>query len=171
MIKPFQGTYPQIAPNAFITENATIIGQVTIGEASSVWYNAILRGDVDAIHIGQRTNLQDAVIAHCTTNRCPTIVGNEVTVGHAAILHGCTIADQVLIGMGAKVLDEAIVPSHCVVAAGALVLERQELAAGYLYAGVPARKVKALTQAQIAGIQQSALHYVENARLHREISG
>lgn len=169
MLKPFKSFSPEIAEGVFVAENATIIGQVKIGKDSSVWYQAVLRGDVDAIVIGERTNIQDAAIVHCTTFRTPTIIGNDVTVGHRAILHGCQIGDEVLIGMGAIILDEAVVPKHTVVAAGALVTERMVLESGWLYAGIPAKKIKQLTPQQIEMFRLSAAHYVETARLHDEL--
>ncbi len=164
MIKKFLSHTPQIAEGVFIAENATIIGRVFIGKDSSVWYNAILRGDVDEIRVGERTNIQDAAILHCSTYRQPTVIGNDVTIGHGAMIHGCTIEDEVLIGMGAIILDEAFIPRHTVVAAGALITERSVLESGFLYAGVPAQKVKALSSEQIAMLKMSALHYVENAK-------
>lgn len=164
MIKKFLSHTPQIAEGVFIAENATIIGRVFIGKDSSVWYNAILRGDVDEIWVGERTNIQDAAILHCSTHRQPTRIGNDVTIGHGAMIHGCTIEDEVLIGMGAIILDEAFIPKHTVVAAGALITERCVLESGFLYAGIPAKKVKALSPEQIAMLKMSALHYVENAK-------
>lgn len=163
LLLPYHGIVPTIAEGVFLAENATIIGEVTIGSGSSVWYQAVLRGDVDAIHIGQNSNIQDGTIIHCTTHRCPTVIGNRVTVGHRAILHGCTLEDEVLIGMGAIVLDEALVPTHTIVAAGAVITERMQLESGYLYAGVPARKIKALTPEQIAGIKLGAAGYVQKS--------
>ncbi len=164
MIKNFLSYSPQIAEGVFIAENATIIGRVSIGKDSSVWYNAILRGDVDEIHIGERTNIQDAAILHCSVQRQAVIIGNDVTIGHGAMIHGCTIEDEVLIGMGAIILDEAYIPKHTVVAAGALVTERSVLESGFLYAGMPAKKIKALSPEQIALLKVSAAHYVENAK-------
>lgn len=166
MIKPYQSHIPQISEDVFVAENATIIGEVRIGAQSSVWYQAVLRGDVGAIVIGERTNIQDGAILHCTSGRSQTLVGNEVVVGHRAILHGCTVHDQALIGMGAIVLDEALVPSHTVVAAGALITEKMVLESGFLYAGVPAKKIKALSPQQIQLIQLAALSYIEKARFH-----
>ena len=168
LLQPYRGIFPVFAPDVFLAENATVIGDVQIGAGSSVWYMAVLRGDVEAIRIGRETNLQDAVIVHCSTGRCPAVVGDRVTVGHRAILHGCTIGDEVLIGMGAIVLDEAVVPPHTIVAAGALVTERMVLETGFLYAGLPAKKIKALSPAQIEGIRQGALHYVEKAQEYRQ---
>jgi carbonic anhydrase/acetyltransferase-like protein (isoleucine patch superfamily) len=168
LIQPYRGILPVVAPDVFVAENATLIGDVQVGEGSSIWYQAVLRGDVDAIRIGRETNLQDAVIVHCTTGRCPTMVGDRVIVGHRAILHGCTIGDEVLIGMGAIVLDEAVVPMHTIVAAGSLVPERMVLESGFLYAGVPVRKIKQLSPSQVESIRLGALHYVEKAREYRE---
>ncbi|MEO1451249.1 MAG: gamma carbonic anhydrase family protein, partial [Bacteroidota bacterium] len=135
---------------------------------SSVWFQAVLRGDVGAIRIGKRTNIQDHALLHCSTGRTPTLVGNDVVIGHRAILHGCTVEDAVLIGMGAIILDEAIVPTHTIVAAGALVTEGKTLESGFLYAGVPARKLKPLTPQQIAGIPTGAAGYVEKAAWYRQ---
>lgn len=170
MIKNFLSYSPQIAEDVFVAENATVIGRVFIGKDSSIWYNAILRGDVDEIRIGERTNIQDAAILHCSTHRSPTVIGNDVTIGHQAMIHGCTIGDEVLIGMGAIILDEVVIPKHTVVAAGALITERSVLESGFLYAGVPAKKIKALSPEQISMLKLSALHYVENAKAHQQTS-
>ncbi|MEZ4684526.1 MAG: gamma carbonic anhydrase family protein [Bacteroidia bacterium] len=162
-IKAFRSTNPQIHELARLAETAVIIGDVVIGKNSSVWFGAVLRGDVQAIRIGERSNIQDGAILHASTGRVPCIVGSDVTVGHQAILHGCTVHDEALIGMGAVILDEAVVPSFTIVAAKALVLERTVLESGFLYAGIPAKKIKALSPDQIKGIRESAAHYVENA--------
>ncbi len=163
-VLPYHNIWPKIAKGVFVAQGATIIGDVTIGPESSIWFNAVLRGDLEAIVIGQRSNIQDGCIIHTSTHRCPTIVGNDVTLGHGAMLHGCTIEDEVLIGMGAIILDEAVVPRHTLVAAGALVPERVALESGWLYAGVPARKVKRLTEAQLEGILAGARGYVEKGK-------
>ncbi len=157
---------PEIGENVFIAENASVIGRVKIGNESSIWYNVVLRGDVDEIIIGERTNIQDGAILHCSSLRTPVIIGNDVTIGHHALIHGCRIGDEVLVGMGAIILDEVVIPSHTVIGAGALITERSELESGWLYAGIPARKIKALTPAQILHLKSSATHYVENAKLH-----
>jgi carbonic anhydrase/acetyltransferase-like protein (isoleucine patch superfamily) len=167
LIKPFKSHQPQIAADVFVAENATIIGEVEIGAQSSIWYQAVLRGDVGAIRIGERTNIQDGAILHCTTGRTPVLVGNDVVVGHRAILHGCTVEDEALIGMGAIVLDEAVVPKHTIIAAGALVPEGKKLESGFLYAGVPAKKLKPLNLQQIQMIRFGALGYVEKAKHHK----
>ncbi|MEO0471774.1 MAG: gamma carbonic anhydrase family protein [Bacteroidota bacterium] len=166
LIKDYQKHSPKIDSTARLAENATVIGEVFIGAQSSIWYQVVLRGDVGAIHIGERTNIQDAAILHCSTGRTPCIVGNDVVVGHRAILHGCTVEDEALIGMGAIVLDEAVVPTHCIVAAGAVVPEGKKLESGWLYAGIPAKKIKAISPQHIAMIKMGAAHYVENADLH-----
>ncbi|RMG20211.1 MAG: gamma carbonic anhydrase family protein [Bacteroidetes bacterium] len=167
MIQAYKTYFPQIAADAFLADNATLIGQVRVGSQSSIWYQAVLRGDVGAIHIGERSSIQDGTIIHCTTGRSPVVVGNDVIVGHRVILHGCTIEDEVLVGMGAIVLDEARLPSHCLLAAGALVPEGMQLESGYLYAGIPARKIKALRPEQIEQIRAGARHYVEKAQWYR----
>ncbi|WNJ16278.1 gamma carbonic anhydrase family protein [Pontibacter sp. G13] len=166
LIKSYQSHKPVIASDVFLAENATVIGEVQIGAQSSVWYFAVLRGDVGAIKIGERTNIQDHAMIHCTTGLTPTVIGNDVVVGHRAILHGCTVEDECLIGMGAIVLDEALVPTHTIVAAGALVPAGKQLESGYLYAGIPAKKIKPLTPKHIEMIREGASHYVENARHH-----
>jgi carbonic anhydrase/acetyltransferase-like protein (isoleucine patch superfamily) len=168
LIKTFKQHTPQVAEGVFVAENATLIGEVFLATGSSVWYGAVLRGDVGAIRVGENSNIQDHALLHCTTGRTPCVVGKGVVVGHRAILHGCTIEDECLIGMGAIVLDEALVPRHTVVAAGALVTEGKQLESGFLYAGVPARKVKALTPAQIEQIRRGASHYVAVSQVHRD---
>ncbi|MEM6344364.1 MAG: gamma carbonic anhydrase family protein [Bacteroidota bacterium] len=164
LIKPYKEFHPGFGPEVFLAENATIIGEVRIGAQSSVWYQAVLRGDVGAILIGERSNIQDAAILHCTTGGTPTIVGNDVVVGHRAVLHGCTIEDEVLVGMGAIILDGAVVQKHCIVAAGALVPEGKILESGYLYAGVPAKQIKKISPEQIEMIRYGARGYVEKAK-------
>lgn len=166
LIKAWRGESPQTTHPVYLAENATLIGRVHIGRESSLWYNAVARGDVEAIFIGEQSNIQDGAILHCSTGRSPLRIGSRVTVGHAAILHGCTLHDELLIGMGATVLDDAVVPSHTLVAAGALVPERMVLESGFLYAGIPAKKIRPLTEAEIAHIRRSALHYVEMAKQH-----
>jgi len=168
LIKSFKGIFPEIAENVFLAENATIVGKVTIKKDANIWYNAVLRGDVGEIIIGERTNIQDGVMIHCSTNRTPTIIGADVTVGHHAIVHGCTIEGECLIGMGAIVMDEAYVPKHTIVAAGAVVLERMKLESGFLYAGIPAKKIKPIPVEQFPLFSGIADHYVENASFHKE---
>ena len=142
IIKAVQGILPDIDSTVFIADNATIVGQVTIGAGSSVWFNAIIRGDVNTITIGERTNIQDAAMIHCTYQKASTTIGNDVSIGHLAIVHGCTIKDHVLIGMRALVMDHAVVEPYCIIAAGSLVLENTICESGYIYAGSPAKKSK-----------------------------
>ncbi len=146
--------------NCFIAENATLVGDIILGDECSVWFNAVIRGDVNSIRVGHKTNIQDAVVIHCTYERAATTIGNNVTIGHKAIVHGCTLEDNVLIGMGAIVMDNAVVQKNCIVAAGAIVLENTVCESGYIYAGIPARKVKQLSEAQIANIDRLANNYV-----------
>lgn len=159
LIHAVQGKTPRIAATVFLAPTSVVVGEVSIGERSSVWFQVVLRGDVNSISIGDDSNIQDGAIVHCTYQTAPTVIGSGVTVGHGAIVHGCTIHDHVLIGMGAIVMDHAVVPSDTIVAAGALVREGMALEAGCLYAGVPARKVKALSPEQIAGIRRYAEYY------------
>ena len=146
--------------DSYIAENATIIGDVVLGDNCTVWFNAVIRGDVNAIRIGNKTNIQDGAVIHCTYQRAATTIGNNVSVGHNAIVHGCTVEDDVLIGMGSIVMDNAVVQRHCIVAAGSVVLENTICESGYIYAGVPAKKVKALSPEQIAGMAKTADNYV-----------
>ena len=145
LIKPVKGILPQFGQNCYLTENATIVGDVQMGDDCSVWFQAVVRGDVNQIRIGNKVNIQDGAIIHCTYERAPTSIGNGVSIGHRAIVHGCTLHDHVLVGMGAIIMDHAVVEENVLIAAGAVVLENSHLASGYIYAGVPARKVKALS--------------------------
>lgn len=168
LIKTYQSHRPKFDPSVYLAENATLIGDIEIGAHSNVWYSAVLRGDVGPIRIGERSSIQDLVMIHCTLNHSRTTIGDDVIVGHGAILHGCTIEDQVLIGMNATVLDRAVIPRHTIVAAQALVPEGKVLESGYIYAGVPAKKLKPLTEAQIAHFAASAARYVRYAEDHRQ---
>ena len=141
--------------DCYIAENATIVGDVVLGDTCTVWFNAVIRGDVNAIRIGNKTNIQDGAVIHCTYLRAATTIGNNVSIGHNAIVHGCTVEDDVLIGMGSVVMDNAVVQRHCIVAAGSVVLENTICESGFIYAGVPAKKVKALSEAQIAGMAKT----------------
>ncbi|MGV3505237.1 MAG: gamma carbonic anhydrase family protein [Adhaeribacter sp.] len=160
LILPVKDIYPQIGKDSFIAENATIVGDVVMGEACTVWFNAVIRGDVNAIRIGSKTNIQDGAVIHCTYQKAATTIGSNVSIGHRALVHGCTVEDNVLIGMGAIVMDHAVVQTNCLVAAGAIVLENTLCESGYIYAGIPARKVKALSAEQIAGMGKTADNYV-----------
>ena len=148
LIKSVKGIAPTFGKNCYLAENATIVGDVVMGDDCSVWFQAVIRGDVHQIRIGNKVNVQDGAIIHCTYQKAPTTIGHNVSIGHRAIVHGCTVEDNVLIGMGAIVMDHAHVPSNCLIAAGAVVLENSKLESGYIYAGVPAKKIKALSAEQ-----------------------
>lgn len=160
LILPVTNIYPKLGENCFIAENATIVGDVVLGNDCSVWFNTVIRGDVNSIRIGNKTNIQDGAVIHCTYQRAATVIGNNVSIGHNAIVHGCTVEDNVLIGMGAIVMDNAVVQTNCIVAAGAIVLENTICESGYIYAGIPAKKVKPVSEAQIAGLDKTANNYV-----------
>ncbi len=145
LIKPVKGIYPSFGTNCYLAENATILGDVTMGDECSVWFQAVVRGDVHYIKIGNKVNIQDGAVIHATYQKSPTTIGNNVSIGHRAIVHGCTIHDNVLVGMGAIVMDNVVVEENVLIAAGAVVLENSRLESGHVYAGVPAKKVKALT--------------------------
>ncbi|MBL1143532.1 MAG: gamma carbonic anhydrase family protein [Bacteroidetes bacterium] len=142
LIKTVRGKTPKKGTNCYFAENATIIGEVEMGNDCSVWFNAVIRGDVHYIKMGNQVNVQDGAVIHCTYQKSPTTIGNSVSIGHNAIVHGCTIHDHVLIGMGAIVMDDVVVESGSIVAAGAVVLQGTHIAAGSIYAGVPAKLVK-----------------------------
>lgn len=163
LIKEVKGKKPVFGKDCFVAENATITGDVVMGDQCSIWFNAVIRGDVHSIRMGNKVNVQDAAIIHCTYQKAPTEIGNNVSIGHAAIVHGCTLKDNVLVGMRAVVMDHAVVESNSIVAAGAVVLENTVVEAGSVYAGVPAKKVKniseALTKDQIERIANNYVMY------------
>ncbi|MXV49785.1 gamma carbonic anhydrase family protein [Pedobacter sp. HMF7647] len=148
VILPVKGVEPSFGENCFIAENATVVGSVVIGKNCSVWFNAVVRGDVNSITIGDNTNIQDGAVIHCTYLKAATFIGNNVSVGHLAIVHGCIINDNVLIGMRAVVMDHAVIEPYCIIAAGSVVLENTLCESGYLYAGTPAKKIKPITEEQ-----------------------
>lgn len=160
MIHPFKGTKPKIDASALVVDSAQIIGEVTIGEESSVWFNAVIRGDVNHISIGKRTNIQDGCVLHVARKSLPLIIGDEVTVGHNATLHACTIGSQCLIGMAATVMDGAEIGEHSIVGAGALVTPGTKIPPKSLVLGSPARVKRELTDEEIRGIRESAANYV-----------
>lgn len=160
LILPVKDKKPLLGKNCFVAENATIAGDVKLGDECSVWFNAVIRGDVNSIEIGNRSNIQDGAVIHCTYEKAATKVGNEVSIGHRAIVHGCTIEDNVLIGMGAIVMDKAVVQKNCIIAAGAVVLENTICESGSIYAGVPAKKVKQLSEEQISKMKKTAGNYI-----------
>jgi carbonic anhydrase/acetyltransferase-like protein (isoleucine patch superfamily) len=157
-----QGKDPQFGENCFIAPNATIVGDVIMGNECSIWFNAVLRGDVHYIKMGNKVNVQDGAVIHCTYLKHPTTIGNNVSIGHNALVHGCTIHDNVLIGMGSIVMDGCVVHSNSIIAAGAVVLEGTIVEEGSIYAGVPAKKVKMVSEAMITGeINRIADNYVK----------
>ena len=150
-ILPVKGIMPTMGNDCFIAPNATIVGDVIMGDGCSVWFNAVIRGDVNSIRMGNKVNVQDGAIIHCTYEKTKTIIGNSVSIGHNAIVHGCTVEDNVLIGMGAIVMDNVHIGSNTIIAAGAVVLENTQVEAGAIYAGVPAKKVKSISESLISG--------------------
>lgn len=145
LIKPVKGISPVFGNNIYLAENATVVGEVIMGDDCTVWFNAVVRGDVHYIHIGNKVNIQDGAIIHCTYQKHPTTIGNNVSIGHRAMVHGCTVEDNVLIGMGAIVMDNVYVEKNSIIAAGAVVLENTRVESGSIYAGVPAKKVKTMS--------------------------
>lgn len=164
IILPYQGTLPQIDPSTFVAENVTVIGDTIIGADCGIWFGCVLRGDVNIIRIGARTNIQDGTVIHVATNGQGTFVGDDVTVGHMALLHACTVEDGALIGMKACVMDGAKVGARSIVAAGALVTPGKQIPGGQLWAGSPARYVRDLTDEDYKHLQWSASHYVGLAK-------
>lgn len=169
IIKPVRGIHPQIPDDCFIAENATIVGEVTMGSKCSVWFNAVIRGDVHFIKLGDKVNVQDGAVIHATYEKSPTTIGNNVSIGHNAIVHGCTIEDNVLIGMGSIVMDDCIIESNSIIAAGAVVTKNTIVASGSIYAGVPAKKVKDISKELISGeIDRIAHNYVKYSSWFKE---
>jgi carbonic anhydrase/acetyltransferase-like protein (isoleucine patch superfamily) len=164
VILPVEGKTPEFGANCFIAPNATIVGDVIAGDDCSFWFNTVVRGDVNFIRIGNKVNIQDGACIHCTYERCGTTIGNNVSIGHHAIVHGCTLKDNVLIGMGAIVMDNAVVHSDTIIAAGTVVLENSVCEPGSIYAGVPAKKVRDISEELIHGqINRIANNYVKYA--------
>jgi carbonic anhydrase/acetyltransferase-like protein (isoleucine patch superfamily) len=166
IVRSYDGCFPKIADSAWVAPGAVVVGDVEIGEDSSVWYGVVLRGDVHQIRIGPRTNLQDGAVVHVTAGRFGTTVGAEVTVGHRAVVHGCYVGDGALIGIGAIVLDGASVGPGALVAAGAVVPPGAEIPGGSLAVGTPARVVRSLSEDERELQRQRTLTYVETARKH-----
>lgn len=160
MLRSHRAVSPRVAPTAFVDHSAQVIGDVEIGEDSSVWMNVVIRGDVNRIRVGARTNIQDGTVVHVQRETHPTLIGDEVTVGHAAILHGCVVEDRCLIGMGAIVLNGAVIGSGSIVAAGTLVVEGMEIPPGSLVMGNPARVRRSTTHEEVESITRYASNYV-----------
>ena len=169
IIHPVHNILPTFGTNCFLADNAVIIGDVIMGDQCSVWWSAVVRGDVNSIRIGHRVNIQDGAVIHCTFQKSQTHIGNDVSIGHNAIVHGCTIHDEVLIGMGAIIMDLAVVEKHVIVAAGAVVLENTVLESGWIYAGTPAKKLKELdAETRQFFITRTAGNYIRYADWFRE---
>jgi carbonic anhydrase/acetyltransferase-like protein (isoleucine patch superfamily) len=167
MILPYKQYRPAVHPSVYIAESADVIGRVAIAEDANVWFHAVIRGDINEIRIGARTNIQDGCILHVSDPPYSLTIGEDVTVGHGAIVHGCTISDGCLIGMGAIILDGAKLGRCSLIAAGALVKERADIPEGVLVAGVPGRIVRKLKPEERASVKETAAHYVEYARSYR----
>lgn len=169
IIRTLKGISPKIHESCFIAENAVVVGEVTIGKDCSIWYNTVIRGDVNSITIGNKVNIQDGVVIHATYKVSPTVIGNNVSIGHNAIVHGCTVHDNVLIGMGAIVMDDCIIESNSVIAAGAVVSKNTIVESGSIYAGIPARKIRDVSPELTKGeIERIANNYVLYSSWYRE---
>ncbi|NDE79255.1 MAG: gamma carbonic anhydrase family protein [Chitinophagaceae bacterium] len=168
LIIPVRDKTPQLGPNCFVAPNATLIGDIEMGEDCSIWFNAVVRGDVNFIKMGNKVNIQDGACIHCTFEKCGTTIGNSVSIGHHAIVHGCTLHDHVLVGMGAIIMDKAVVHSNTIIAAGAVVLENTICEPNSIYAGVPAKKVKSISPELTEGeINRIANNYVRYAAWYK----
>ena len=164
LIKSCRGKTPVFGDNCWFAENATIVGEVKMGNDCSVWFNSVIRGDVNSIRIGDKVNVQDGAVIHCTFEKTKVNIGNHVSIGHNALVHGCEIRDDVLIGMGAIVMDHCVVQSNCIIAAGAVLLEGTKTEEWSVYAGVPAKKVKTLTPDLFEGeVKRIANNYIKYA--------
>ncbi len=159
IIKKVRGFEPVFGSNCFLADNAVVIGEVVTGDNCTVWFNAVVRGDVHSITIGHNTNIQDGAIIHCTYQKAKTVIGNNVSIAHNAIVHGCTIEDNVLIGMGAIVMDDAVIGTNSVIAAGAIVLAGTKVEPGSIYAGIPAKRIKEIGEEMKEVIQRTARNY------------
>ena len=172
LLLPVKGVSPVFGQNCYIAPNATIVGDVTMGDDCSIWFNSVVRGDVNSIHMGNKVNIQDGAVIHCTYQKTKTLIGNNVSIGHNAIVHGCTVHDNVLIGMGAIIMDNAEIGSHSIIAAGAVILEGVKVEAGSIYAGVPAKKVKNVPEELISGeINRIANNYLMYSNWFKEEGG
>ncbi len=161
LIKPVKGIHPKFGNDCYLAENSTIVGDVVMGDQCSIWFNAVVRGDVNSIRMGNKVNVQDGAVIHCTYQKTKATIGNNVSIGHNALVHGCTIHDNVLIGMGAIIMDNCEIGSNTIIAAGAVVLENTKVESGVIYAGVPAKKVKDINQELIKGeINRIADNYI-----------
>ena len=161
LIKAVRGYEPRMGKDCYLAETSTLLGDVVMGDECSVWFNAVVRGDVNSIVMGNRVNIQDGAVIHCTYQKAATTIGNNVSIGHNALVHGCTVHDNVLIGMGSIVMDNCVIESNSIIAAGAVLLEGTHVESGSVYAGVPAKKVKELSKELFEGeVQRIANNYV-----------
>lgn len=171
LIKSVKGIHPVFGDDCYLAENSTVVGDVIMGNQCSVWFNAVIRGDVNSIRMGNKVNVQDGAVIHCTYQKTKTTIGNNVSIGHNALVHGCTIHDNVLIGMGAIVMDNCEIGSNTIIAAGAVLLENTKVESGVIYAGVPAKKVKDINQELIHGeINRIADNYIMYSSWFKEES-
>jgi len=170
IIRPVHNIHPQFGKDCFLADTAVVVGDVIMGDDCSVWWGAVIRGDVNSIRIGDRVNIQDGAILHCTFQKSQTIIGNDVSIGHNAIVHGCTVHDEVLIGMGSIIMDIDVIEKHVIVAAGAVVLENSVLESGWIYGGTPAKKLKELDpDTRQFFITRTAANYIKYAGWFKEI--
>lgn len=169
IILPYNGKYPKIADDAFIAKNAVIIGDVEIGSKANIWYGCVVRGDVNHIRIGEGTNIQDGTIVHVNRDNGPTIIGKGVTIGHMALLHACHLHDYSFVGMGAKVIDFAVVETNAMVAAGSLIAPHKKVLSKQLWAGVPAKFFREMSQEEIDYIKISEANYIKLAHEHKDL--
>jgi len=169
IVLPVKGKMPQMGERVWLAPNATVVGEVTLGNDCTVWFNAVVRGDVHFIKVGDRTNIQDGAVIHGTYEKASTTIGNDVSIGHNALVHGCTVGNHVLIGMGAIVMDNAVLEDYCMIAAGAVVLENTVCESGYLYAGIPAKKIKPLDERLRNVVEITPPRYMEYASWFQEV--
>lgn len=168
LIRPLNGKTPILGKDCFLAENATLIGSITMGDQCSVWYQAVVRGDVNDITIGHKVNIQDGAVVHCTYKISPTVIGNEVSIGHKAIVHGCTIQDRVLVGMGSIIMDHCVIGSGSIIAAGAVVTKGTNVPPGSIYTGVPAKFLKKVNPSLAVGeIKRIATNYITYAQWYQ----
>ncbi len=168
IVKSVRGFTPQFGKDCFLADNAVVVGEVVMGEECTVWFNAVVRGDVHSITIGNRSNIQDGAIIHCTYQKAKTIIGNNVSIAHNAVVHGCTIEDNVLIGMGAIVMDDAVIGSGSVIAAGAIVLPGTKVEPGSVFAGIPAKRIKDVGEEMKMVIERTAKNYPMYAEWYKD---
>lgn len=171
LILPVKGINPIFGTDCFLAPNSTIVGDVSLGNNCSVWFNAVIRGDVNAIRIGNNVNIQDGVVIHCTYLRAATYIADNVSIGHNALVHGCTLENNVLVGMGAIIMDNVVVEPFTIIAAGSVVLENTRCESGYIYAGTPAKRVKEISQTQREMLVQLPKNYIMYSEWFTSLAG